>query len=191
MGGIPSHETHHLQKPTTRGSFSQRTNYPDEILCLRNEIKNKMKITLDRRYVFLLYFPPDYHVAHTAEYLSFRLGLPIDSSVGQSADYFLTEIATNEVYKHGCIICNYPVSVADVGSLKRHLESENAQLYLLYFDVDAEVRLTDSPSHSPTPTDCPDCDEKIRSICSSSEQSLLPLDRISSQEPCGSWNSSG
>jgi hypothetical protein len=158
MGGLVSHDhLAHLpqlqqqQEPRRHSSVSASV-YPNEILCLRNEIKNKTVITLDRKYVFLLFGPPDYQLGATAEYFSSRLGLPVESSIGKSADYFITEIATNNLYKKGCIVCSYPVSVADVGLLKQHLDSERAQLYLFYFDVDAEVCGWGPPTLSVTVT---------------------------------------
>jgi hypothetical protein len=138
----PFDEPHGRHHPT-----SQDKDYPEEILVLRNEIRRKSTISLERRYVLLLYCPPGYPIRATADYISSRLNLPIEQEGNSStADYYLRELLCNESYRNGWIICDYPATVADVGSLKRLLDSENGSLNILYFDVDGQVRLVLHPT---------------------------------------------
>jgi hypothetical protein len=153
MGGVMSREetgppAHHSHFPGHHANHEK--DYPQEILDLRNEIRRKSVISLERRYVFLLYYPPGYPVEATADYMSSRLNLPIQfsSEEGNStADYYLRELLSNDSYKNGWIICDYPATVPDIGSLKRLLDSENGSLNILYFDLDGEVC---PPSSFPT-----------------------------------------
>ena len=157
MGGLMAHESgtpshrypffvHHINHPRPSHPphpHPHEKDYPQEILELRNEIRQKSIISLDKRYVFLLYYPPGYPIEATANYISSRLKLPVELLLGTEnnhhADYYLHELLTNSTYKNGWIICNYPSNVHEINSLKRLLDSENSSLNILYFDLDGEV----------------------------------------------------
>mmetsp|Transcript_4602 Transcript_4602/g.4620 ORF Transcript_4602/g.4620 Transcript_4602/m.4620 type:complete len:295 (+) Transcript_4602:218-1102(+) len=136
MGGIVSRSK---QKKTLLRTMTKCEAYPEQILLLRNQIKNKLPITLEDRYVFVLYCPPDYPLESVAHYLHERLGLPIELSTNSPASYFISELVSNELYKDGCIICDYPANIHDLDTLRRHVQSSDTKLVILFFEIDAET----------------------------------------------------
>lgn len=136
MGGIVSRSK---QKKTLLRTKTKCEIYPEEILLLRNQIKHKLQITLNERYVFLLYCPPDYPLQSVAQYLQDRLGLPVEPGLNLPSSYFISELVSNELYKDGCIICDYPSNFHDLDLLRRHLQSTETHLAILFFEIDAEV----------------------------------------------------
>jgi hypothetical protein len=139
MGGILTHRntasSSHQEHSYSCDSFSS------EVITLRKMVKEKSKLILLERYVFVLYCPPEYPLNSTAEYIRDRVDLPIFPL--EQMDN-LDHAWVDEKYEKGLILLKFSSKLEEVEALKLQVEESGMQLVLFFFEMDGEVSVTDA-----------------------------------------------
>ena len=132
MGGILSH---HAPSSSSYGHGSE--DYQHDITNLRRMIKQKSKLILLERYVFILYGPPGYPLHSTAEYIRDRVSIPIFPSEEEEN---LNHLLRDQKYESGFILLKFSSKVEEVEAFRLQIEELGMKLCLFFFEMDGEVR---------------------------------------------------
>jgi hypothetical protein len=107
-------------------------------------IKDKSKLILLERYVFILYCPPSYPLNSTAEYIRDRVDVPIFPPEEMEN---LNDMMRDEKYEKGFILLTFSSKFKDVEAFKLQIEALGMKLCLFFFEMDGEVRDTDTAAY--------------------------------------------
>jgi hypothetical protein len=141
MGGILSF---HSKNSSSSHRDQEDDSYSSEMTTLRRMIKDKSKLILLERYVFILYCPPSYPLNSTAEYIRDRVDVPIFPPEEMEN---LNDAMRDEKYAKGFILLTFSSNFKDVEAFKLQIGSLGLKLCLFFFEMDGEVRDTDTAAY--------------------------------------------
>jgi hypothetical protein len=140
MGGL-------LSQPTLRDSTSSLPSTHSghvnedfeisfEISRLRRMVKDRSKLILLEKYVFIFFCPPNYPSNSIAQYIRDRVDIPIFPSKDMNN---LSEAMKDQKYQNGFILLTFSSKYEDVKAFKLKIEDLGMKLCLFFFEVDGEV----------------------------------------------------
>jgi hypothetical protein len=145
MGGVLSSASQTIPIDSSvlliaNGEHEVNDDISSEILRLRRMVKDRTRLILLEKYVFMFFCPPNYPSNSTAEYISDRLNIPIFPLAEMEN---LCDVMRDQKYENGFILRTFPSNLIEVKTFNIQIEALGLKLCLFFFEVDGEVSIKD------------------------------------------------